>query len=184
MRPVPASISASCQGLWWQTGTSGFAVWPPGSRRGTYHTVQTGLSRGPSWYFHLSQSKCLPYWIFFSRKPHYSDSWVEIEKKYNNGLMLNWNKHKNKPGQVLQGLQLHAKFKIVQVAHRGNSYDNQYWIFITKFLHMCPPSILTVVYQIQINRNQQWLSLRIKYHLSFQMCCHAVIHHLSVDWLI
>lgn len=96
MRPVPASISASCQGLWWQTGTSGFAVWPPGSRRGTYHTVQTGLSRGPSWYFHLSQSKCLPYWIFFSRKPHYSDSWVEIEKKYNNGLMLNWNKHKKK----------------------------------------------------------------------------------------
>lgn len=126
---------------------------------------------------------------FFSRKPHYSDSWVEIEKKYNNGLMLNWNKHKKTPDKYCT---VHAKFKgcefkIVQVAHRGNSYDNQYWIFITTFLHVCPPSILKVVYQIQINRNQQWLSLRIKYHLSFQMTNVNVLscsHSPSLRWLV
>lgn len=95
--------------------------------------------------------------------------------------MLNWNKHQKKSDKYCT---VHAKFKIVQVAHRGNSYDNQYWTFITKFLHMCPPSILTVVYQIQINRNQQWLSLRIKYISPFLSNVLSCSHSPSLCWLV
>lgn len=126
---------------------------------------------------------------FFQQKTTLQRFLSRNRKKYNNGLMLNWNKHKKTPDKYCT---VHAKFKgcefkIVQVAHRGNSYDNQYWIFITTFLHVCPPSILKVVYQIQINRNQQWLSLRIKYHLSFQMTNVNVLscsHSPSLRWLV